>query len=230
MSAPRQWFRMYAEAVDDDKLRLLAFEDRWHFVALLCLKAAGTLDSDAPYLERRIALKLGLQLPQLDELKRRLIDVNLIDDTWQPVKWGERQFESDVSTERVRKHREKHSETFHDRSGNVTETPSEQSRAEQKQSRAEQSASVSPAGDMARALRDLGVIVNVDHPTLRQWVSDGFSKQRVLDAAALARQRKPHPEPIPANYLDKILRQPIRPPPSVADRVTWRPPPDEECA
>jgi hypothetical protein len=48
---------MYAEAVDDEKLRLLAFEDRWHFVALLCLKSLGTLDSDAPFLERRIALK-----------------------------------------------------------------------------------------------------------------------------------------------------------------------------
>lgn len=94
----RQWFRMYAEAVDDEKLRLLAFEDRWHFVALLCLKAQGTLDSDAPHRERRIALKLGLQLPQLDELKRRLIEVRLIDEDWQPLNWGKRQFESDTKT------------------------------------------------------------------------------------------------------------------------------------
>ena len=35
-----QWFRLYAGIVDDEKLRLLAFEDRWHYVALLALKSA----------------------------------------------------------------------------------------------------------------------------------------------------------------------------------------------
>lgn len=134
---PRQWFRMYAEAVDDEKLRLLAFEDRWHFVALLCLKAQGTLDSDAPHRERRIALKLGLQLPQLDELKRRLIEVRLIDEDWQPLNWGKRQFESDVSTERVRAFRKRQrnvSET--DQRQNRTETETEQNRTEQRERRA----------------------------------------------------------------------------------------------
>ena len=38
------WFRTYTRMVDDDKLKLLAFEDRWHFVALLCLKGEGLLD------------------------------------------------------------------------------------------------------------------------------------------------------------------------------------------
>ncbi len=135
MTPTRQWFRMYAEAVDDEKLRLLAFEDRWHFVALLCLKAMGTLDNDAPHLERRIALKLGIQLPQLDEVKRRLLDVSLIDENWQPLKWSARQFESDISTARVQRHRMK-------RDCNVSETPSEQNRAETEQSRAEQTPAV----------------------------------------------------------------------------------------
>lgn len=126
----RQWFRMYAEAVDDEKLRLLAFEDRWHFVALLCLKAQGTLDSDAPHLERRIALKLGLQLPQLDELKRRLIEVRLIDEDWQPLNWDKRQFESDISTERVR--------AFRQRKRNVSETDQRQNRTDTEQNRTEQ--------------------------------------------------------------------------------------------
>jgi hypothetical protein len=146
----RPWFRMHAEAVDDEKLRLLAFEDRWHFVALLCLKAQGTLDSDAPRMEQRIALKLGLQLPQLDELKRRLLEIRLIDETFQPVSWGKRQYESDTSTERVRAHRAKVAAekqlaeikggTGVQRRGNVSVTPSEQNRAEAEQSRAERRA------------------------------------------------------------------------------------------
>jgi hypothetical protein len=135
---------MYAEAVDDEKLRLLAFEDRWHFVALLCLKSLGTLDSDAPFLERRIALKLGLQLPQLDELKRRLLEVGLIDETFQPLKWDERQFKSDHNdAERKRKQREK--ERARDCHNDVTtdgcDSPTvEQNRTEQIQNRREAAA------------------------------------------------------------------------------------------
>jgi uncharacterized protein YdaU (DUF1376 family) len=67
---------------------------------------------------------------------------------------------------------------------------------------------ISPQGEMAIALRDRGVQVTSAHPTLLAWVTDGFTTQQAIDATALARMRKPHPEPIPAAYLDKILRQP----------------------
>ena len=33
------WFRLYHRMIDDEKLRLLAFEDRWHFVAPTTCKA-----------------------------------------------------------------------------------------------------------------------------------------------------------------------------------------------
>lgn len=102
------WFRMYSEAVDDEKLRLLAFEDRWHFVAILCCKCAGILDSDDPLLRRKMAVKLGLGIRELDEVVRRLSEVGLIDfDTMQPLHWDERQFQSDSSTDRVKAYRER---------------------------------------------------------------------------------------------------------------------------
>ena len=89
-----QWFRMYSEAVDDDKLRLLAFEDRWHFVALLCLKAGGILDAEqsASLLRRKVAVKLGVDSATLDEIERRLIEVGLIGAGFQPIKWEKRQY------------------------------------------------------------------------------------------------------------------------------------------
>jgi hypothetical protein len=138
------WFRMYAEAVDDEKLRLLAFEDRWHFVALLCLKALGTLDSDAPFLERRIGLKLGLQLPQLDELKRRLSEIGLIDDQWQPIAWGKRQFKSDHdAADRKRKQRDR--DSHNDVTTTDCDSPTlDQNRSEQIQNRAEKRATRLP--------------------------------------------------------------------------------------
>jgi hypothetical protein len=135
------WFRMYAEAVDDEKLRLLAFEDRWHFVAILCLKALGTLDSPAPFPERRIALKLGLQPAQLDEVKRRLLEVQLIGEDWQPIAWDRRQFKTDHNAaERKQKERSQRSHkhvTTHRRDSHNDVTPSEQSRDRTEQSRAD---------------------------------------------------------------------------------------------
>ena len=74
------WFRLYHRIIDDEKLRLLAFEDRWHFVALCCLKADGLLDEErGPLWERKVAVKLGVQLRELDEISRRLHEVGLID-------------------------------------------------------------------------------------------------------------------------------------------------------
>jgi hypothetical protein len=112
------WFRMYSEAVDDEKLRLLAFEDRWHFVAILCCKSKGILDEKSEMLRRKVAVKLGLDLRALDEAARRLSEVGLIDEkTLQPLAWDHRQFQSDSSTERVRAYRNKMK-----RCGNVSVT------------------------------------------------------------------------------------------------------------
>ena len=99
-----QWFRLYAGIVDDEKLRLLAFEDRWHYVALLALKCDGLLDKniDLPMLNRHVAVKLGVQLRELEAIANRLEEVGLIDaETFQPLAWGKRQFKSDSSTARV---------------------------------------------------------------------------------------------------------------------------------
>lgn len=104
------WFRMYVESVDDDKLRLLAFEDRWHFVALLCCKAKGILDDAGPLLLRRVSVRLGLSSRELEEVARRLADVGLVEqDTLQPIAWDKRQFVSDcdpTKAERQKRYRE----------------------------------------------------------------------------------------------------------------------------
>jgi hypothetical protein len=130
MSNP--WFRFYHRAIDDEKLRLLAFEDRWHFVGLLCLKASGLLDEPPSDLRRRkVAIKIGVSPDTLDEIIRRLAEVGLIDAAWNPIAWDALQFTGDSSTDRVRKHREKkkleavrnENETSTRRVGNVSETP-----------------------------------------------------------------------------------------------------------
>lgn len=85
-----------------------------------------------------------------------------------------------------------------------------------------------PEGEMAIALRNLGVVVRSIDPVLIGWLRDGYTTQQAVDAVGIARIRKPHPEPIPANYLDKILRQPARASPATGTHnLTWRPPDDD---
>lgn len=118
-----QWFRLYHRIVDDEKLRLLAFEDRWHFVALCCLKADGLLDTQNDSLRsRKIAVKLGVQLRELDEIGRRLQEVDLVDENLSPVAWDELQYRSDNSTGRVKKYREKQRGNAVKRERNVSVT------------------------------------------------------------------------------------------------------------
>lgn len=110
---PMPWFRLYAEAVDDEKLRLLAFEDRWHFVALLCCKGQGILpDVGVPtedLVRRKLAVKLGLDMRAFEEAVRRIAEVGLIDqETLQPLAWEKRQSRSDADpTAAERKQRQR---------------------------------------------------------------------------------------------------------------------------
>lgn len=142
-----QWFRLYSRIVDDDKLRLLAFEDRWHFVALCCLKSDGLLDEPADDLRsRRIAVKLGVQLRELDEISRRLREVGLVDETLSPIAWEDLQFRSDNSSDRVRAYRKRLKKQGVDtvkRSETVSETPQDSDSDTEEESSNEDS----PSGD-----------------------------------------------------------------------------------
>lgn len=99
------WFRLYTDMIDNEKIRLLAFEDRWHFIGLLCLKQQGVLD-DTNLRDRKIAIKLGVKSDTLDEIKRRLIEVGLINSDWLPIGWQKHQFVSDSAAGRMKKYRE----------------------------------------------------------------------------------------------------------------------------
>jgi len=118
MSLP--WLRLYTEFSTDPKIQILAFEDQRHYVVLLCLKGAGTLDAcsvSETYRERMIAKALGLDPATAIEVKRRLIEGGLITDDWHPSAWNQRQMKSDHDSadrkknQRIRdKERESHND------------------------------------------------------------------------------------------------------------------------
>lgn len=67
---------------------------------------------------------------------------------------------------------------------------------------------VSVEGKYAKTLRELKVTVQSSNPTLLAWIADGYTLENLIEAVEVARLTKPLPDPIPANYLDSVLRKP----------------------
>lgn len=68
-----------------------------------------------------------------------------------------------------------------------------------------------PEGALAIRLINLGVAVTSMHPTLCKWVADAIDPELLVECVAVARQQKPLPEKISANYLDAVLRSQSKP-------------------
>ncbi len=104
------WFRFYHDWLTNPRVRLLSFDDRAHYVDVLCLRAAGQLgqfkgDTDMQLMF--VAKALELSISHADECRHRLMRVGLIHEDWEPVGWDKRQQRSDSSTERTRRYRER---------------------------------------------------------------------------------------------------------------------------
>jgi hypothetical protein len=111
-----RWWRAYDEAVDDPKL--IALSDAAHraWFNLLCLSSAnaGAVPSD-----KILKIKLRLSSKKLEKVLAELRQAGLLDTAEDgreiPHNWGKRQYQSDTSTPRVKRFREKQR--------NVSETP-----------------------------------------------------------------------------------------------------------
>ena len=108
-----KWFRFYTEALDDPKVQRLTPTLFKTWVNLLCI--AGQNNGKLPSLDD-LAFRLRLSAHETEQQVSDLILAGLIDiqtdKTRTPHNWHERQYASDTSSERVRRHRlKKHEET-----------------------------------------------------------------------------------------------------------------------
>jgi len=128
MSNP--WFRMYAEFANDPKVQMLSEVNQRRFVMLLCFRCSN---DDETFQDEHVTFQLRISNDEWNKTREILLANNLINEHNIPRGWNKRQFLSDSSTERVKKHREKKK-----REGNVTETKCnalEQNRTDTEQNR-----------------------------------------------------------------------------------------------
>ena len=127
------WFRFYVRTLNNPKVQQLAASDFKGWVNLLCL--AKEYDGALPPVED-IAFRLRLSKRKAETLLKSLEFNGLIDgDTIHD--WGEMQYASDSSTERVKRHRERQRNVPsnvptvpHKVPSNVSETVQRQNRGE----------------------------------------------------------------------------------------------------
>jgi hypothetical protein len=90
------------------------------------------------------------------------------------------------------------------------------------------------AGMLSKALREKGVIVTCANPVLIDWLRDGFTSEQLIDAVEAARMNPGCPDPLPAKWLDKVVRDAgrrvSRSNPDPVSLVTWRPEEESEHA
>ena len=126
------WFRMYVEVLDDPKAQRLSPQLFKTWINLLCLASRnGGLLPSADDISFHLRLSVTDAQQQIDDLiLAGLVDIRP-DGRCEPHNWSARQFASDSSTERVRKHREAKQGVTRNVAGNgegnvssaVTETP-----------------------------------------------------------------------------------------------------------
>lgn len=123
------WVRVYVSILDDPKLaRLSDAQYRgWNKLLALAKFHGGTVPPDI----HDIAYRLRIPEGKTRDLLQVLVSAKLFDQNgngYTPHNWTERQFESDVSTERVKRFRNRNEtvdETFHETPQSVSETVNE---------------------------------------------------------------------------------------------------------
>lgn len=170
-----RWFRFYDAVLDDPKVQRLSDPLFRAWVNLMCLanRGAGAFSDDIAEIAFALRVTEAVAIKHIDGLLKAGL-IEHIDERFEPHNWNERQFKSDVSTDRVKRFRQRSAK----RSETVSETPPEaetDTEAEQKQSRAD--------GERASA-----------PPTRKPWPPDAVVPEKWLKLAGDELQRLGRPQ------------------------------------
>lgn len=217
------WFRFYDDAVNDPKIIELPDDLHRAWINVLCVAAKN--DGVLPEM-KHVAVVLRVKPQKAAALVTRLVAAGLVDNhngIFAPHNWQGRQFKSDDSGPRVRKHREKLRNAARNDGCNVTSSVTgnapEEKRIEEKESRAD----AAPPIDEGLKKRAFALSTSVAlqftsrgfpvPPTDRSihWLQQGFNPQSILVAVEKVLKRG---KPISTmEYFDGAIRDEHAKPP-----------------
>lgn len=123
------WFRLYHEFGSDPKVQMMNEVDQRRLIMLMCLRCCNNVKRFRNVSDETVAFYMRVSLEQWRVSKDRFIKAGFIDNRNNLLNWDKRQFISDTSTSRVRKHRQKkQNETFQKRFNETKRNGPEQNR------------------------------------------------------------------------------------------------------
>lgn len=210
------WFRFYDDAVNDPKIIRLPDDLYRAWVNILCIAAKN--DGVLPELGD-VALTLRVKEARAAELITKLVLAKLLDDhngVYSPHNWQGRQFKSDDSGPRVRKHREKKL-----RNANVTTecnvTPAPDCNApEEKRREAEENTTDGARDNLKKRVGNFRQAIvqafeSANSPNLPEtsraelWLTQGYQEDICLAVISELVRKKPSVTTL--NYFDRAIAE-----------------------
>jgi hypothetical protein len=189
-----RWFRFYDDAMHDAKLLRLSDATFRAWMTLLCV--ASKHDGVLPPAEE-IAITLRCKPALVAGWIAELVSAGLIDKTelgFSPHNWSERQYKSDSSAERMKRHRDKKRDVTPTVTSDVTVTV--QNRTETEQNRTDARDDVQKrVGDFCQAVvrtyAECNSTVLPETSRCTIWLSQGYDPEVCLAVIAQILVRKP---------------------------------------
>lgn len=113
------WFRLYREFATDPKVQRMSEAYQRRLIMLMCEQCGNENET---LHDEDCAFQMRISVQEWSDTKAELIARNIIDEDNRFVNWNKRQYRSDSSTERVRRHREAKKQQY-ETPCNVSVTP-----------------------------------------------------------------------------------------------------------
>jgi hypothetical protein len=123
------WFRLYSEFAFDQKVQMLSEVDQRRLIMLFCFRCSGNVTLQ----DEEVTFQLRCSNDEWLKTKATFIAKGFINEHNEVLNWDKRQYISDSSSERVARYRDKKKSDV--TLCNVTVTPPEQNKTEQKQNK-----------------------------------------------------------------------------------------------
>lgn len=129
------WFRLYSEFATDPKVQMMSESFQRRYVMLMCMRCGNGLETlHVTERDSAIAFQMRISEEEWATTKAVFVAKGFINEDCDLLNWSKRQYASDSSVERVRKHRASKKNgsvtdvTLQERSCNATDTDTEQSK------------------------------------------------------------------------------------------------------
>lgn len=176
-----QWFRMYSEFATDPKVQMMSEQDQRRLVMLFCMRCNG----DVTLHETHIAFHLRITIEEWRKTKEVFIANGFIDSDNKLLNWDKRQYRSDSSLERVRKHRSIK------RNGDVTNcnvTVTAQNRTDTEQNRTLERSDFQKVYEAAIDL--FPDLIAKNTAIIHQWLNCGCKPSLIIEQMTLHKGKK----------------------------------------